>query len=425
MFASPHRLDLRIVCTARTPVREMLDIWPAFPIAVRVADYYEEINDNVVAALEHHDRVCEIYADGISGEELEELAPVLNDSFPSLTRLHLGSYEEASIVPVSFLGGSAPLLRSLFLMINFGHPSPLPQLLSSATDLVSLTLFDRSFISEEMMVDCLTTLTRLERLRIEYLFWLPHEGLRRQSRHPRPPTKPTDLRLLPVLATFIFVGATEYFDYLFTHIDAPQLEYINIEFNNRPIFNSSRILLLTSLKESFEAFDQAHIVIKRDGSVNVRLSSRRGTTGGKMLQLLISRGIHESDWEFCGLNQDRVCRIFSPIPANFDSLAPREVMFAGWPRLDVGNDHWLELFRFLSAAGNLYLSEAVAMCVAPALRELVGGRATEVLPALQKLHIENLQPSGLIKEAIGEFVAARELSGHPVTVQSWTEEMKE
>jgi hypothetical protein len=158
--------------------------------------------------------------------------------------------------------------------------------------------------------------------------------------------------------------------------------------------------------------------MEKDGPIHVTLSSRRGTIGGKMLRLLVARGISKSDWEFLGMNHDRVHRLSSLIPANFERPDGHEVKFA---RLEVGNDKWLELFRFLPAVGNLYLSEALGMCVTPALWELVGERATEVLPALQNLYIENLQPSGLIQKAVGKFVAARELSGHPVTVQSWTE----
>jgi len=33
--------------------------------------------------------------------------------------------------------------------------------------------------------------------------------------------------------------------------------------------------------------------------------------------------------------------------------------------------------------------------------------------------IQHLQSSEPVKEAIGEFVAARQLSGHPVAVQCW------
>jgi len=56
--------------------------------------------------------------------------------------------------------------------------------------------------------------------------------------------------------------------------------------------------------------------------------------------------------------------------------------------------------------------------VAPALQELAGERATEVLPALQNLFLRTLgrQPSGPVKEAIGQFIATRQPYGHPVTV---------
>ncbi|KAI0291180.1 hypothetical protein B0F90DRAFT_1779209, partial [Multifurca ochricompacta] len=35
IFASPHRLDLRLLCTNGTPVRRTLDCWPALPISIQ------------------------------------------------------------------------------------------------------------------------------------------------------------------------------------------------------------------------------------------------------------------------------------------------------------------------------------------------------------------------------------------------------
>jgi len=129
VFEFPHLLDLQLVCTDRTPVREMLDIWPALPIAVRVSGLSDGIPDNVVAALEHKHRVCGIYIKAGFGDGFGKLAtvPVMRDPFPALTHLQLGAYGEAPIVPDSFLGGSAPLLRSLSLK-NFKYPA-LPKLL--------------------------------------------------------------------------------------------------------------------------------------------------------------------------------------------------------------------------------------------------------------------------------------------------------
>jgi len=410
VFASPHRLDLRLVCTDRTPVREMLHIWPALPITVRISSY-KEISDDVVAALEHIDRVREIYVEGLYGDGFEKLAtvPGMQDPFPALTHLHLDAYGEAPIVPDSFLG-SAPLLRSLYLK-NFEYPA-LPKLLLSATGLVNLCLFDRGYITPQMMVNCLASLTRLEKLEIGFRsHWHDYRDRRRRpSRHPPPPTRRTDLRPLPVLATLAFKGEIGFFDRLFTHIDAPRIEDIDIRFNRPPFFDFSRIFLFTDLKETFEALDQAHMVVTKDRFVNVTLSSRRGTTGGKVLRLLFK------GWEVLGWIQDRGCR---SLPANSERMDVCNVH-----AMDrVENEEWLELFHYFAAVGNLYLSEALAMCVAPALQELVGnGVTTQVLPALENLFIEKYQPSGPINEAIGGFVTARELSGHPVTVQSWAEE---
>ena len=58
-----------------------------------------------------------------------------------------------------------------------------------------------------------------------------------------------------MLTTLVFEGETEYFDQLFARIDAP-LEDIRIQIRNPSIFGFSRVLLLTSLKETFTYMDQ-------------------------------------------------------------------------------------------------------------------------------------------------------------------------
>jgi len=71
--------------------------------------------------------------------------------------------------------------------------------------------------------------------------------------------------------------------------------------------------------------------------------------------------------------------------------------------------------------------DASVRLVAPALRELSGERATEVLPALQNLSLttSGSSPSGPLKEAIEEFIATRQLYGHPVTVHYEVPESEE
>jgi hypothetical protein len=84
-----------------------------------------------------------------------------------------------------------------------------------------------------------------------------------------------------------------------------------------------------------------------------------------------------------------------------------------------GRTHWLDLLRFFPATENLYLFEGVASCIAFALQELAREEVAGVLPALQNFFIEHLRSSGPVEDAIGKFIAARKLSGHPVIVQCW------
>ena len=89
VFGSPLRLDLRILCTPTTPARKDLGIWPALPIVIDIRNkdepYHNNLptssEDNIVAALEHSDRVCNIwiYTSGL----LDRKSTRLNSSHSS------------------------------------------------------------------------------------------------------------------------------------------------------------------------------------------------------------------------------------------------------------------------------------------------------------------------------------------------------
>jgi F-box-like len=109
VFASPLRLDLRLFCSGRTPVREALDVWPPLPIEISTCDW----DANIVAALEHRDRVRRVGLDKIPRNQLAGLMP---EPFPALEHLSLATTFEIALVfqdfplPSTFLGGSAPRL---------------------------------------------------------------------------------------------------------------------------------------------------------------------------------------------------------------------------------------------------------------------------------------------------------------------------
>src|SRR5258708_4912736 len=132
VFGSPLRLNLRLFCTEKTPVREMLAIWPPLPIIVRQLG--SRRIDNIMAALEHNDRVCEITLWSVTSLELEEVLALMQKSYLALTDLSVSWSDDHGappIVPESFLGGSPPSLRHLSL--NYIPFPAFPNLLLSPT----------------------------------------------------------------------------------------------------------------------------------------------------------------------------------------------------------------------------------------------------------------------------------------------------
>ena len=83
----------------------------------------------------------------------------------------------------------------------------------------------------------------------------------------------------------------------------------------------------------------------------------------------------------------------------------------------VENTQWLELSRPFTALENLHLtSKTFVPLIEPLLQALVEGGVTEALPTLHNVFLPDVKLSGSIQEAIQQFVAARQLSGHPLNV---------
>jgi hypothetical protein len=90
VFASPRYVGLNLLCTNRRPVKEMLDNWPAFPIAIQTFGSRSPYQgtENIIAALDQHDRVSKIMFHCIPNSLFEEFAS-MRRPFPELTTLQL------------------------------------------------------------------------------------------------------------------------------------------------------------------------------------------------------------------------------------------------------------------------------------------------------------------------------------------------
>jgi hypothetical protein len=86
---------------------------------------------------------------------------------------------------------------------------------------------------------------------------------------------------------------------------------------------------------------------------------------------------------------------------------------------DMESTRWLELLRPFIALKNLYLFKEFVPRIASALEDLEEGSITELLPSLQNIFVQRLQPSGHFQDGIRQFIAARRRIGHPITVSTW------
>jgi hypothetical protein len=216
----------------------------------------------------------------------------------------------------------------------------------------------------------------------------------------------TDSQKIPAHANNIIL----YSNTAFAFIDVLRLKYLHITFSNRFVFNTPQFIQFIRRTPKLEPLKEAHVVFEV-GRVGVRFSSR--TSGNRVLNLTIP--CRELHGELLSLEQ--VCTSCLPPLSTVESLYIYEHLH---PPLYLENNFentlWLELLYLFAAARNLYLSKKVAPLFVLALQELIGGRTTEELPILRNIFLEELRPSRPVQECIGKFVAARQLSGHPITV---------
>jgi hypothetical protein len=333
--------------------------------------------DNIVAVLERHNHVHQIKLMDVPSSYFEKVVAAMQEPFPELTDLLLWSDNGMMTdLPDSFLGGSAPRLQSLWLD---GIPYPgLPKLLSSATHLVHLNLWNiphSGYISPEAIVIAVSALTNLTSIWLQ--FQSPRSRPDRASRRPPPAT----YTVLPALTSLLFKGVAEYLDDLVARIYAPGLNDLSITFFNQIVFDTPQLIQFVSRTPMLKAQDEACISFGKD-TASVNLSSQSSDYG----RLSVEVSCNALDWQVSSLEQ--VCRSCLP---PFSTL---EVLYVydrqNWPQhwQDVEDSLWLELLHPFTAVKSLYLSEQFAPRIARALEGLDVGRMAVLLPTLRNIFLE-------------------------------------
>jgi len=410
MDTSADRLNLRLICTEKSPATEMIGAWPALPIVIKDGgDPTRQSAGDIIAALKHSSRVCEVSLPHLTSTVWERVVELTQEPFPQMTSLELAANDEmTTILPESFLGGSAPRLQKLDLA-NIPFPA-LPKLLLSATDLVYLRIWDvpnSGFIPPDAIATYLPAMAKLERFHLGFRSPRPPPGP--ASRHPPPLARTT----LPALNQFYFQGNSEYLDDLVAHIDTPLLDDVSVTFFNQLVFDTPQLLQLISRTGKLITLNHAEVLFHGD-HVKVKFSSSppRDTVDCESLVLVIRcRGLV---WQLSALAQ-----VFRPPLPSLSSLQ-RLYISEGqhpYPRLedDTENVEWLELLQPFTALSDLYLSEELAPRIVPALQ---GDGVMQVLPALRNVFLDGPQLSEPIQGAIADFIAEQQLSSHPVAIYS-------
>ncbi|KAH9971487.1 hypothetical protein BGW80DRAFT_1460453 [Lactifluus volemus] len=394
--SSPLRLDLRLYYSDRnrSSMREMLDDWPPFPIEICCSN----VRGNLIAALEHRDRICELRFE-LSSSEWEKLARVteMQMPFPALTCLRLGLRSWSGPVPATLLGGSAPSLRSLYI---HSVPFPtLPQFLLSCNDLSELYLQDipkLGYIPPEAMVTVLSALTKLTCLYI--WFDRPFEEIRLAP----PPTR----AVLPALTEFKFRGVYKYSEDLLARIDVPQLETLSIMYEYKP-----------------HAFDISQAIshsLPSDPSISEE------TYSPKTLKLGFDRHQAECIAQMCTLSP------LLPSVTELDIGSDDSFSRLHLKDLEDLRDHsnWLVLFRLFASIRTLRLSSDIQPFVVSFILSLLLGHTGEVVkdvfPELQNLYLTDRGWKDDKERATELLVAAGQNSDHNVTVhllpyRGWSE----
>ena len=347
-----------------------MDIWPPFPI--KIFCYSEllddEGQDNLIAALEHQDRVVEIDIGLLKRFAFETSPAVTQKPFPVLTFLKLSSID-GMVLPEEFLRGSAPHLRELHLQ-NIAYPA-FPKLALSTTHLFRLSLYSipiTGYISPEAMATCLSTLPSLKYLIIEF-----------QSPRSRPdrigPPPPTHAAL-PALTFFMFRGVSEYLEDLVSRIDTPALTWFEMQLFMDLMFHIPQLHKFIARTKQIRRKDKATIVFYSFGA--------QMTLGDNEVHLMIK--CKKPDWQASSMVQ--VCTQLSPLLSHVKLLRIREYRAAQvWKGNDIDTTLLFELFDHFPAAQELYISGELKPLIAQALQEPAGARAMEVLPALRNLFL--------------------------------------
>ena len=193
------------------------------------------------------------------------------------------------------------------------------------------------------------------------------------------------------------------------HIDAPRLLDLETTLFNDIVLDTPQFTHFISRTPTMKVLEKARVIFEGDAAT-IELSS---LISGKYETLEVNVPCSKLDWQVSSMEQ--VCTSCLPTLPTLDLHIYGNPHFQHWQG-NIDNALWLRLLHPFTFVKNLYLTEEIAQRIVPALQDLVGVRATEVLPTLENIFLEEGQQSGPVQEGIQEVVTVRQTNNHPIAV---------
>jgi hypothetical protein len=426
IFEWSIRLNLQLFCKEKSPVKEMLDVWPPIPLAIQVDcsnssiwsesnDWRRSLLDNLIPALERRDRVHRIDIANPTECSWEEIVTAMQGPYPALRYFSLESLEEVPPLPLpdTFLNGYAPCLQ-YFALGQVSFPS-LPRFLSYTKDLTSLHLsciVYPGYIPPETMATCLSALPKLKSLEISFCgnpeMPTPHPQGGNQAS--LPPTR----FVLSALTELDFGGVNKYMEALAARIDAPLLDEFHINFDDEFVFNIPQTIRFFCHLDSFRPSGLT-LIFRRHRGANIYFPSHHSSYPPSwhiMCQQLDRQVIYVA----------RICSQILPFHSNVDSLKIEYRdedslnLFRTIRQDEIDRTLWSQLFHTFTSVHSLSIPATLQLSIVAALQGPTGESTAEVFPLLRNLSIVGYVWDNTARQGIQSFIAARQRSGRPVAV---------
>jgi hypothetical protein len=410
VLGSASHLDLCLLCTHGTPVADMLAHSPPLPLIIDYLDESQDITaedeENIMLALQHHDRVRRIRLKMPILNLRKIITVAIGEEFPMLEYLYIGNLANAItrlILPETF---RAPHLQHLLLegvVDPIGSP-----FLSAAVGLVTLFLSPiplSAYFPPNDFLSILAVLPQLEILGIAFLYPIPNRDVEWQLLHMPIMTRVT----LPNLRWFLFKGVCAYLEALLPHITTPLLEMLQIVFFNQLTISLPCLRQFTTTTEKL----RFHCARLKFDEKTFSVGACPREWGAAIEPLFTTVDCAHLDWQVASLAQiSTALRTIFSVVEDLTLEYSRSSISPEWHN-EADRAQWRELLRSFSNVKTLSVPDGLIGELSRSLQLDDGESPTELLPELKELSFPASSESNPdADDAFTAFAQARQNAGH-------------